>query len=179
MKDPHAITQKMVFLDVNLTQLQTLCSSAVWQQHMMQKAPFVSREHFVKSANAAFDALSKKDWLEAFSGHPMIGNLDSLKKKYAHGATLSAKEQSGTSEATEQELRTLIDLNHQYLERFGFIFIVCATGRSAASMLLSLKQRLRRSSELELATAAEEQRKITLIRMDNLLLEIQSMEQCS
>lgn len=171
MDNPLPITDDMVFIDLTRDQLQTVCSSAHWQQVMGQKAPFVSREHLIKSATQAFDELSRKDWLEAFAGHPMIGNLESLKKKYAQGAALSEQEQSGTKSASEHELRSLLTLNQDYVERFGFIFIVCATGQSAASMLIELKRRIRRDAQQEFDTATTEQRKISMIRLDNLILE--------
>ena len=113
--------------------------------------------------------VNEQDWLEAFQGHPMIGDLNSLKKKYAQGANLSAKEQSGAASASEHVLNELLELNQKYVERFGFIFIVCASGKSALEMLQLLKGRINRSQMQELETASQEQKKITMIRIDNLI----------
>jgi len=104
--------------------------------------------------------------LEAFSGHPQIGDLEALRNRYAERAHA---EQGQVLSAPDETLAELKDMNEAYLERHGFIFIVCATGKSAEQMLELLEQRLPNSREQELRIAAEEQAKITHIRLDKLL----------
>jgi 2-oxo-4-hydroxy-4-carboxy-5-ureidoimidazoline decarboxylase len=156
-------------ISIDEASLKILCSSTSWQTQMLKHPSFNSRNQVVECAENAFNSLNKQDWLEAFAGHPMIGDLSSLKKKYSQGANLSAKEQSGATTAPEQVLQKLITLNQEYVERFGFIFIVCATGKSAWEMLQLLEERIHRSPAQELEAASQEQKKITFIRIDNLL----------
>ena len=105
----------------------------------------------------------------AFEAHPKIGDIKSLKAKYASTEALASGEQAGARVAPEAVLQRLKDGNDAYLHKFGFIFIVCATGKSAEQMLELLEQRLPNSREQELRIAAEEQAKITHIRLDKLL----------
>jgi 2-oxo-4-hydroxy-4-carboxy-5-ureidoimidazoline decarboxylase len=147
-------------------QLANICTSQRWQQLMKSRMPYSSVDEFNSAADDAFSLLSEEDWHQAFAGHPMIGDINSLKKKYAHGASLSQGEQSQVQLADETLLRELIKFNQQYLAKFGFIFIVCATHKSADQMLAILKSRLPRSPQQELAQAALEQQKISKIRME-------------
>ncbi len=120
-------------------------------------------------ATKCWDACLEPDYLEAFSHHPKIGDIDSLKKKFASTATWASGEQAGVNAADQATLEQLAEGNNLYEEKFGFIFIVCATGKSAAEMLDLLKQRLPNNREDELKIAAAEQHKITLIRLEKLL----------
>jgi 2-oxo-4-hydroxy-4-carboxy-5-ureidoimidazoline decarboxylase len=115
-----------------------------------------------------FDS-SPEDWKEAFAQHPKIGDLDSLKKKFASTAGWASGEQSGVGAASEQTLKALADGNRLYEEKFGYIFIVCATGRSAEEMLGMLQSRLQNKPEEEIKIAADEQNKITKLRLEKLL----------
>ncbi len=114
------------------------------------------------------DELSDADWLEAFSCHPPIGNLDSLRMKFTGNRDWSAGEQSGIADAEEQVLIELAEQNAAYRAKFGFIFIVCATGKSAREMLSILNERIKLRATDELMNAAAEQRKITHLRLDKL-----------
>jgi 2-oxo-4-hydroxy-4-carboxy-5-ureidoimidazoline decarboxylase len=147
-------------------QLANICTSQRWQQLMKSSMPYSSADAFNHAADNAFSLLDEEDWHQAFAGHPMIGDINSLKKKYAHGASLSQSEQSQVQLADDALLSELIELNQQYLAKFGFIFIVCATNKSAEQMLAILKARLPRSPQQELAQAALEQQKISKIRME-------------
>ncbi len=157
--------------DLNLTedQLDRICTSKRWQQEMNIRMPFDSAESLLRSAEIAFTKLREYDWLEAFAGHPMIGDLNSLKKKYSQGKDLSEKEQQSVKLATSDVLQELLTLNREYHQKFGFIFIVCATNKSAQEMLSLLKQRIIRSRDDELQQAAIEQQKISKIRMEAFL----------
>ena len=108
------------------------------------------------------------DWLEAFAAHPRIGDLDALRKKFASTANWCAGEQAGVAAADEAVLTALADGNRAYEARFGYIFIVCATGKSAAEMLAILTARLANDPEVELKVATAEQAKITRLRLEKL-----------
>lgn len=113
--------------------------------------------------------LGPDDYREAFSHHPEIGaNLDELRRKFVKTAVWSQTEQSGALAASEATLHALRDGNRAYRERFGFSFIVCATGKSAEEMLALLQARLKHSPDLELDIAATEQAKITHLRLEKL-----------
>jgi len=140
-----------------------------WVERMVSARPFASREALLAAADRAADALDRDDWLEAFSHHPRIGGVDALRAKFASTRTWSANEQAGAAEADDAVLRALADGNDAYDRRFGHIFIVCATGKSAAEMLAILRSRIGNDAATELAVAASEQRKIARLRLEKLL----------
>lgn len=147
------------------------CGSRRWVTLMLNARPFADVTHLLNEAKENWFRLDEKDWLEAFSHHPKIGDLDSLKKRFVNTAHLAGEEQRGAQSASDGELRNLQSGNARYEEKFGFIFIVCATGKTAAEMLSLLNDRLTNSRAQELKNAAEEQAKITHIRLTNLLLK--------
>jgi 2-oxo-4-hydroxy-4-carboxy-5-ureidoimidazoline decarboxylase len=148
------------------SQLMKICSSVKWHRLMRESMPFHDSTSVINSAQYAFSKLSEPDWLEAFSGHPMIGDMSSLQEKYRISESLSTSEQALVQLASNATLTELIQLNHDYLDKFGFIFIVCASGKSADEMLAMLKERIKRTKAEELAQAALEQQKISAIRME-------------
>lgn len=148
------------------TDLNKICTSLRWQRLMLSAMPFADHVALLSSAEQAFQQLTESDWLEAFAGHPMIGDISTLEKKYGAGKALSEAEQQQVAGAPKTVLEQLLLLNHQYKERFGFIFIICATGQSAQAMVTQLKERIGNSYAQELSNAATEQRKISLIRME-------------
>ncbi|WP_035476215.1 2-oxo-4-hydroxy-4-carboxy-5-ureidoimidazoline decarboxylase [Aliagarivorans taiwanensis] len=152
--------------EIGRHQLAQICASKQWQNLVLAQGPFNAFSEFTEAVDKAFDSLSEQDWLEAFAGHPMIGDISSLRAKYAHGKHLSEAEQSQVSVASEQTLQALLEQNQRYRERFGFIFIVFATGKSASEMLALLEARINNTRQQELANAAAEQRKISLLRME-------------
>jgi len=123
----------------------------------------------MQMADNSWRSLKDDDYLEAFAGHPRIGDISSLREKYQDTRELAASEQSGVNSATETVLHQLAEGNRRYEATFGFIFIVCASGKSAAEMNDLLQKRLANSREQELTIAAEEQRKIFNIRLEKLL----------
>jgi 2-oxo-4-hydroxy-4-carboxy-5-ureidoimidazoline decarboxylase len=112
---------------------------------------------------------SEQDWKEAFARHPEIGDVESLKKKFASTAEWASGEQSGVNTATQQTIETLAEGNRAYKKKFGYIFIVCATGKSGKEMLEILQSRMTNDPEDEIQVAADEQNKITKLRLEKLL----------
>ena len=134
---------------------------------MMTRRPFGSQEALLAAARDEWFALPEEDWLEAFSHHPRIGDRASLEARFPQTHDLSANEQSGIGIAGADVLEALAKANNDYFDRFGFIFIVCATGKSAGEMLALLLSRLQNDRETELRIAAEEQAKITALRLSS------------
>jgi 2-oxo-4-hydroxy-4-carboxy-5-ureidoimidazoline decarboxylase len=147
------------------------CGSRRWAETMARGRPYRDAAALLAAAERAFAPLSRGDWLAAFSHHPRIGERAALAERFPATADWSASEQGGVTGAGEDVLEALIQANREYEERFGYIFIVCATGKSAAEMLGLLRERLPHEPEAELEIAAAEQRKITAIRLRKLLSE--------
>lgn len=145
--------------------LERCCGSSRWVEGMMGRRPFGSEAAMLQAARDEWFALSEADWREAFAHHPKIGDRDALARRFAATRHLSSREQSGVDEAPEATLAALADRNSAYEARFGYIFIVCATGRSADEMLALLEQRLGHRPEEEIRIAAEEQARITALRL--------------
>ena len=143
--------------------LFSCCGSNRWVKELMPGFPFQSEEKWVEDAiRIWYEVCTETDWIESFGHHPKIGDLSSLKEKFA------GTEQAGVAKATEELLRKLSLSNAEYEARNGFIFIICATGKSAGEMLDLLQDRLQNSREEEISIAAGEQMKITLIRIQKL-----------
>jgi len=150
-------------------QLEHCCTAPRWIEGMLATMPFKSNEHLFESAQNIWEQLAESDYLAAFEGHPQIGDLSTLSKKYAATAQKAGHEQSGMSKADESTLTKMIALNNDYLNKFGFIFIVCATGKTAQQMLELIELRINNDRNTELLIAAGEQAKITKIRLETLL----------
>lgn len=145
------------------------CTSEAWIAGLLKLRPFTSPEALHHAADQAWQGLQEKDYLQSFDGHPKIGDVDSLKAKYATSKALAAGEQALVDSASDELINALASGNTAYEKKFGFIFIVCASGKSASEMLALLEARLPNSREQELQNAAEEQRKIFHLRLDKLL----------
>ena len=145
------------------------CGATAWVDRMSAARPFADRAALHAAADAAATGLTRTDWLGAFSHHPRIGDGSALREKFGATADWAAGEQQGASAAGEATLEALAVGNRAYVARFGYIFIVCATGLTAAEMLARLEARLLNDPERELAIAAVEQMKITHLRLDKLL----------
>jgi OHCU decarboxylase len=150
-------------------QLLMCCGSARWAESVAAARPFRSVGELEETADRAWRELSPADWLEAFRAHPKIGERKAAAEVSAEARAWSEREQSGASAAGDETRAALAEGNRQYEERFGFIFIVCATGKTADEMLALLGTRLGNDRETELRVAAEEQRKITRLRLRKLL----------
>lgn len=152
--------------------LERCCGSGRWIQSMMQRIPFADWQALRSDADEIWLGLDRDDWMEAFAHHPKIGDIDSLRARFATTRNLSAGEQSGVDGASEEVLAGLAAGNRHYEQRFGYIFIVCATGKGAAEMLELLQERLGNSPDDELPIAAEQQRRIMQLRLDKLREEL-------
>jgi 2-oxo-4-hydroxy-4-carboxy-5-ureidoimidazoline decarboxylase len=145
------------------------CGSTTWVEKML---PFFPADDIVELLNDAEEqwyACAEADWLQAFTHHPKIGDIASLKKKFASTAQWAGNEQGAVHNASDDTLNALAKGNEDYEQKFGFIFIVCATGKSADEMLALLQQRLPNSRADEIKIAMEEQNKITQLRLQKLL----------
>src|SRR5215217_2285353 len=111
--------------------LRGCCGATNWVERMVARRPFGAREALLSAARQEWFALGRTDWLEAFGHHPRIGDRESSRQRFARTAHLSEREQSGVEGAPEDVLAALPAANRAYQEKFGFIFIVCATGKSA------------------------------------------------
>ncbi|HVF47351.1 MAG TPA: 2-oxo-4-hydroxy-4-carboxy-5-ureidoimidazoline decarboxylase [Pyrinomonadaceae bacterium] len=145
------------------------CGSVRWARRMALARPFRVLDDLYETAEKLWWSLSPGDHLEAFAAHPKIGSKGSATGPKAKSAQWSKGEQSRVEGAPAAVRRALAEANRLYEKKFGFIFIVCATGKSAEEMLAICKARLGNSVETEIRLAAEEQRKITEIRLNKLL----------
>lgn len=149
---------------LNREALLACCGSEAWVEQMLASGPFPGPVALHAKAETIWFSLAPADWLEAFSKHPKIGDK-------APQGKWSAQEQRGMSEATIASSDRMKELNEIYERKFGWIFIVCATGKSAAEMRELLEQRLLHDPAEELRIAAAEQCKIMHLRLDKLLIE--------
>ncbi len=133
------------------------CGSRAWTDRMVTARPFPSHDALIRTATDLWRGLTREDWLEAFAAHPRIGEKTSDRR--------AASEQSGARSATSAIFDELGALNREYESRFGFIYIVCATGKSADQMLDLLRRRIANDPASELKIAAQEQLAITLLRI--------------
>jgi len=149
--------------------LMQCCGSTVWADKMSDIFPVPDADTLIKYAEGVWFACEEKDWLEAFSHHPKIGNLESLQKKFSNTAQWASGEQSLVNTASNEVLEALAQGNNLYEEKFGYIFIVSATGKSATEMLIILQSRLDNDPKDEIKIAMREQNKITRLRLEKLL----------
>jgi 2-oxo-4-hydroxy-4-carboxy-5-ureidoimidazoline decarboxylase len=145
------------------------CGSTTWVNKMLPFFPADDLVEILEDTEEQWWQCNEEDWKEAFTHHPKIGDIESLKKRFASTAQWAAGEQSGTAAASQQTLELLAKGNDDYEKKFGYIFIVCATGKSAAEMLLLLQKRLPNDPKDEIQIAADEQNKITKLRIEKLL----------
>lgn len=148
------------------------CGSARWAVAMLATRPYRDAAQLFQAADAAWGASEAADWLEAFRHHPRIGDRSALETRFASTRAWSSDEQGGVAAAASDVLDALADENSAYEARFGHVFLVCASGKTAPEMLDLLRQRLKNAPETELRVAAAEQAKITRLRLDRLLQEV-------
>lgn len=145
------------------------CAAQRWVERMVIDRPFESLAEMLEISDRIWEECDFDDYLEAFQGHPRIGDVESLAKKYANTKAWAGGEQKGVEGADRDVLERLAKGNADYEEKFGHIFIVCATGKSAPEMVGLLEARMKNDPEREITVAAEEQNKITRIRLKKLL----------
>ncbi|HSD46478.1 MAG TPA: 2-oxo-4-hydroxy-4-carboxy-5-ureidoimidazoline decarboxylase, partial [Pyrinomonadaceae bacterium] len=146
-------------------ELLKCCGAARWTEAVEQSRPYRTLEELIARANEIWSSLTERDWLEAFRSHPKIGEKKAAQPVAAQSQQWSAQEQRGVQNATPEAVTNLARLNREYEEKFGFIFIVCATGMSSDEILALLEQRLQNERAGELPIAAAEQAKITELRL--------------
>jgi len=145
------------------------CGSREWSRRMLARRPFASAHEVHEAAGQSWNALKRNDWLEAFRHHPRIGEKKAARKQSGTAKAWSAGEQSGVDTASIDANSALIEANRAYEEKFGYIFIVCASGKTTDEILTLLITRLANDPAAELTIAAEEQQKITQLRLEKLL----------
>lgn len=155
-------------------ELMKCCGSTSWVKMMMAYFPADDWDELLNNAEEIWYECSEDDWKEAFSHHPKIGDMESLTKKFASTADpitigWAAGEQGGVNKASIETIEAIAAGNKEYEEKFGYIFIICATGKSAEDMLANLDARLQNKPEEEIQIAAGEQNKITKLRLQKLL----------
>jgi OHCU decarboxylase len=152
-------------------QFTACCGSTRWVTALVGRRPFASLDQLLTAADDVWTHLAPADWLEAFAHHPRIGERRAAVPQNGRAADWSAGEQSRVSTATSSTQAELAAVNEQYERRFGYIYIVCATGRSAEELLSLARARMNNDEDTELRMAAEEQRKITTLRLRKLITE--------
>ena len=150
-------------------ELRQCCGSRRWAEQMSTERPYSTLDALITHANQVWWSLTPDDWLEAFRSHPKIGEKKPGDKVSAQSRQWSGQEQAGVSSASQDMVDSLASLNLAYEQRFGFIFIICATGKTSDEMLAALQDRLQHDSDTELRLAAAEQAKITELRLKKLL----------
>jgi len=132
---------------------------------MVARRPFGTQDALLGAARAEWFSLSPVDWRQAFADHPRIGDREALGQRFPLTHKLSSQEQAGVAGASEDLLTALADANEAYQQKFGYIFIICASGLDAPTMLARLRERLDNDAQTELRVAAEEQARITALRL--------------
>jgi OHCU decarboxylase len=150
-------------------ELLACCGSRRWARRVAAARPFPDAAALLDRADAVWGELDEADWREAFRAHPRIGEREAEAGQTGRERDWSAGEQAGMDTAAEATRRALAEGNRAYEERFGFIYIVCATGRTADELLALLRERLANDPAAEIRAAAEEQRRITRLRLEKLL----------
>lgn len=150
--------------------LYMCCGSTIWAQNLIDFRPYKDKEELLKLSDMVWTSCENEEVLEAFSHHPKIGDMKNLEKQFASTKEWAAGEQSGVNVASPETLQELVDVNAAYEAKFGYIFIVCATGKTADEMLAMCKRRLQNEPDTELRIAKAEQNKITHIRLNKLLV---------
>ena len=143
------------------------CGSTTWVNKMISMPPAEDLIDLFEDAEEKWYECTEEDWKEAFTHHPRNGDVESLRKKFSSDQ-FAAAEQGSISHASEQTLKLLADANKKYEDKFGYIFIVCATGKSPEEMLDILNARLNNSPEEEIRNAMDEQSKIIKLRLEKL-----------
>jgi|SRR5579864_504323 len=154
-----------------IQEILACCGSNAWAQQLVARRPIPDESSLIAASDEIWGRLNPEDWLEAFSKHPRIGERKAPAEAPSTSALWSAQEQQSVATAGESIQAALARGNLEYEQRFGRVFIVCATGKSAAEMLEILSLRLRNDDATELHESAEEQRKIMNIRLKKWLTQ--------
>ena len=150
-------------------QLRACCGSSRWVEAMLARRPFGSADQLLAAADEAWRATGPQDWDEAFAHHPRIGERQAAAPVSVTAGAWSAREQATAADAGAAVRAALAEANAAYERRFGRIYLVCASGRSAEELLADVAARMRNDPEREREVAVEEQRKITRLRLNTLI----------
>jgi allantoicase len=145
------------------------CGSKKWVEQVLARRPFMDAAGLYDAADDAWPALSRKDWLAAFRAHPAIGGAKAAAKQTATARSWSAGEQSVAQNTSPETLAVLTAANEAYQATFGHVFLICATGKTSEEIVKAIQERLANDPEVELRIAADEQKKITRLRLEKLL----------
>ncbi len=149
--------------------LRECCGSARWVEEMVSHRPFESADDLLATADGVWEKCREIDWLDAFNHHPRIGGADSRVAQTVQARSWSSEEQARVADSSQTVREELDAVNQAYEKNFGHIYIVCAAGKPAEELLRMARERLKNSARVELRVAAEEQRKITRLRLSRLL----------
>ncbi len=152
-----------------LYELKKCCGSEKWARDLAGRFPFDSQEQLFESSENAWHKCAEPDYKQAFDHHPRIGDSAKLSEKFVDTASWAEAEQAGVKDKSNEVLEALAECNRLYEEKFGYIFIINASGKSAAEILGTLRWRLLNEPADEIIIAAEEQNNITKIRLEKLL----------
>ncbi len=166
----------MTLHDLNTLPIQQLkeelfkcCGSSAWVNRMVPFFPAEDLVEVLEDAEEEWYKCNREDWKEAFAHHPKIGDVGSLKNNFASTAQWASSEQSRVNMASGETIQALMKANEEYEKKFGYIFIVSAAGKSAEEILGMLHSRLINNPEDEIEIAADEQNKITKLRLEKLV----------
>ncbi len=155
--------------DTALAEFVKCCGSRKWAAALADKRPYSDLSALLTASDKIWERCSGEDALEAFDQHPRIGDIESLEKKFPETKEWAGGEQSGVNTASARVLEELARGNERYEQKFGYIFIICASGKTAKEMLDLLNERLFNEAGEELEIAMKEQNKIAHLRLKKLL----------
>jgi 2-oxo-4-hydroxy-4-carboxy-5-ureidoimidazoline decarboxylase len=141
------------------------CGSRAWAAALASRRPIIDEASLIEASTSIWLALPEEAWQEAFDSHPRIGQTHTQTQATEESLRWSAQEQRTTLSEDETAKLALKEANHRYEQKFGRIFIVCATGKTSAEILAILDARMRNDEATELREAAEQQRQITQLRL--------------
>jgi 2-oxo-4-hydroxy-4-carboxy-5-ureidoimidazoline decarboxylase len=159
--------------------LLACCASTRWVDRMLSQRPFKDANEVFTAATRLWNDLGREDWLEAFAAHPRLGEsrpggqagrrAEPAPGHGALGEAWSETEQAGVGSADADVKAALAQANRDYEAKFGWIYLACATGRSAEELLDLARRRMANAPDEELKVAAAEQDRITRLRLEKLL----------
>ena len=166
---PHGVVTFDALPDYDAAALlESCCGSHAWVQAMVERRPFRSLVRALNEAEEIWWSLAPEDWREAFDHHPRIGERSAATPQGIVARAWSADEQRSVAVSSDGTRQALVEGNREYERKFGHIYLVCATGKSAEELLALLRARLSNDAETELRVAAGEQAKITRLRLEKL-----------
>lgn len=148
-----------------IEEVLSCCGSTAWARELAARRPLRDGTSLLAASDEIWNSIGEQEWVEAFSKHPRIGERKAPAAASAQSASWSAQEQRNVASAGDAVQQELAAANREYEQRFGRVFIVCATGKGASEILDILRRRLHNDDATELREAAEEQRKITNLRL--------------